>query len=141
LNKSCQQLGSAFRLPLISIVASSILFSTGCDGARSTEGGTSGTLKAGEIVLPDFEIKVYLQGTESPLGMGTTSSDGRFQLFAPKATGPLWLQAGEYAFTLEALGPDSPRILRTYSDAKKTPLKLNWDSTSKSLDLRIPDIK
>ena len=105
------------------------------------EGGTSGTLRAGDITLPDFEIMVYLQGTESPLGMGTTGSDGRFLLFAPNATGPLWLQAGEYAFTLEALGVDSPRIDRTYGDIKKTPLKLKWDPTSKSLDLRIPALK
>jgi len=141
LNRNCKTVAVEFWLPLISIVASSILFNTGCGGTRSVEGGTTGTLMAGEIALPDFEIKVYLQGSESPLGMGTTGPDGRFQLFAPKANGPLWLQAGEYAFTLEALGPDSPRIVRTYSDAKKTPLKLSWEPTSKSLALRIPAIK
>ena len=131
----------AMRYIALFIVCSQ-LFLSGCGTERSHDvGGTAGSLVAGELPLPDFEIKVYKTSSTVPLGLGTTGKDGKFQLMQPKGEGPLWLEPGDYAFTLESLGPASPPMSPTYTNASKTPLKVSWKVDDKSLSLKIPAFK
>ena len=118
------------------------LFLSGC-GAKPTHvvGGTAGSLTAGELPIPDFEIKVYKTGSSVPLGFGTSGKDGSFRLVDPKGEGSLWLAPGEYVFTLESLGPVRPPLSPAYMNATKTPLKVNWKEADQSLELKIPAFK
>jgi hypothetical protein len=119
-----------------------LMLLNGCsEGPSPVVGGTAGSLVAGGIPIPDFEVMVYKSGSTVPLGMGTTGNDGKFQLVLPKGEGPLWLETGEYVFTLESLGPEAPRMSATYSNAAKTPIKMSWKSDDKSLELKIPAFK
>ncbi len=114
----------------------------GCSqGPLQVSGGTQGSLTAGEVPVPDFEIKIYQVGSVRPLGMGTTGIDGRFRLVQPAGNASLSLPTGEYAYTLESIGPESPRMPSTYSNAAKTPLKVKWRSEDRSLDLKIQAFK
>ncbi len=124
------------------LLVCSHLFLSGC-GAMPTQvvGGTAGSLTAGELPIPDFEIKVYKAGSTVPLGLGTTGKDGTFQLMEPKGGSPLWLAPGEYVFTLESLGPVPPPLSPAYMNATKTPLKVNRKAADQSLELKIPAFK
>ena len=72
------------------LLVCSHLFLSGC-GAKPTHvvGGTAGSLTAGELPIPDFEIKVYKTGSSVPLGFGTSGKDGTFRLVDPKGEGSL----------------------------------------------------
>ncbi len=127
---------------VVTLFSCGLLLQSGCGGApTSASGGTPGSLIAGETLVPDFEIKIYEAGNATPLGLGTTGNDGTFQLVRPRGEGPLWLLPGEYTFTLESLGPATPRISPAYANVSKTPLKVNWKVEDKSLDLKIPALK
>jgi hypothetical protein len=109
--------------------------------SQPTLGGTPGTLTAGELRIPDFEVKIFETGSTKPLAVGTTDGDGKFQLVQPKGEGPFWLLPGEYGFTLDSVGPSPPRMPANYSNPSKTPLKVKWKPDDKTLDLRIPALK
>lgn len=114
----------------------------GCGQASApVEGGTEGSLIAGETPIPDLEIKVYSAGSNVPLGFGATNHEGKFRLFLPKGDGALWLTPGEYTFTLESLGPVPPPLPVAYRNASKTQLKATWTTDAQSLDLKIPKLK
>ncbi|XZE22585.1 hypothetical protein SH449x_002521 [Pirellulaceae bacterium SH449] len=116
-----------------------ILACLGCQGGRpSVSGGTDGILRLGEIPLADFQVKVYRKDGREFLGRGATGLDGRFQLVNPEGTGPCWLEAGQYAFTLESFGTDAPKLSQTYSDEARTPLSFEWDGGRQSLELIVP---
>ena len=118
------------------------LFLCGCDAKPAhVTGGTAGSLTAGELPIPDFEIKVYKAGSSVPLGFGTSGKDGTFRLVEPKGEGSLWLEPGEYVFTLESLGPVRPPLSPAYTNATKTPLKVNWKAADQSLELKLPAFK
>ena len=114
----------------------------GC-GGKSTQikGGTPGSLIAGEVLVPDFEIEVFAADTLVSLGLGATGQDGKFQLMKSKGESPLWLAPGQYVITLKSVGPAHPRILPAYANPAKTPLKVKWNAEDKSLDLKIPAFK
>lgn len=138
----CHEKRSRIMKNIILLAALCLVFCGGCSSQPSSvEGGTSGTLVAGDYPVPDFEIKVFEVGNSVPLGMGTTANDGKFQLILMKGEGPLWLEPGEYAITLESIGPETPRIPSSYADHSKTPLKVTWKSEDKSLELKIPAFK
>lgn len=120
-----------------------ILLSIGCSPAPSNvvSGGTTGSLVAGDVPLPDFEVKVHDAADLNLLGFGTTGSDGRFQLVQSKGDGPLLLTPGNYVMTLASIGPAAPRISQAYTNASKSSLKVTWKSEDKSLDLKIPAMK
>ena len=126
----------------ILLISACLLAMSGCeDSSAKVAGGTPGSLVAGETPVPDFEVKVFEVGSSILLGVGTTGHDGKFQLVRPNGDGPLWLYPGEFAFTLESLGPAAPRLAVVYANATKTPLKVKWNAQVKSLDLKIPAIK
>ncbi len=127
---------------LVSSMILCLLLLGGCSaGPSRISGGTSGSLLAGDTPVPDFEVRIYATASTALLGLGTTGNDGKFQLVKPKGEGPLWLLPGEYAFTLESIGPETPRMPPAYGNASKTPLRVNWKSEDKALDLRIPAFK
>jgi hypothetical protein len=120
-----------------------VLLSTGCSSTPTNvvSGGTSGSLVAGDVPLPDFEVKVHDAANLNLLGFGTTGNDGRFQLVQSKGDSPLVLTAGNYVMTLASIGPAAPRISQAYTIASKSSLKVTWKPEDKSLDLKIPAIK
>ena len=136
--KSIRAIGS---LLAICFVCISLICAGGCrERQLPVAGGTAGSLTAGEIAVPDFEIKLHEAGSNTLLGVAMTGKDGKFQLQLPKG-GPLWLNTGDYVVTLESIGPSPPRMPAAYSNAAKTPLKVNWKSTDSALDLKIPAFK
>jgi hypothetical protein len=96
---------------------------------------------AGVVPIADFEIKVFASGESTPIGVGSTGGDGSFHLVLPRGEGAMLLHPGEYAFTLEPFGPESPKLSKDYASPLKTPLKLQWKLGDTSLDLKIPAIK
>lgn len=120
-----------------------ILLAIGCSPtpANVVSGGTVGSLIAGDVPLPDFEVKVHDAADLSLLGFGTTGNDGRFQLVQSKGDAPLVLTPGEYVMTLASIGPAAPRISQAYTNASKSSLKVTWKPQDKSLDLKIPAMK
>ena len=113
----------------------------GCGGKSTQIGGTPGSLIAGEVPIPDFEIEVFAADTLFSLGLAATGQDGKFQLMKSKGEGPLWLVPGQYVITLKSVGPAPPRILPAYANPAKTPLKVKWNAEDTSLDLKIPAFK
>lgn len=123
-----------------SIVAVFLFFVSllnGCsDGPIPATGGTPGTLKFGDGVTSDINITVHRNsaGSFQPIGFGLTDIEGKFILYQTGAAGPLWLEPGDYAFTLESVGP-SIAFPKEYLSPLLTPLKLSWTADSKSADL------
>ena len=103
-----------------------VLLSTGCSSTSTNvvSGGTTGSLVAGDVPLPDFEVKVHDAANLNLLGFGTTGNDGRFQLVQSKGDSPLVLTAGNYVMTLASIGPAAPRISQAYTIASKSSLKV-----------------
>ncbi len=120
-----------------------ILFSIGCSPPPTNivSGGTAGSLIAGDLPLPDFEVKVHDAADLNLLGFGTTGNDGRFQLVQSKGDAPLVLTPGNYVMTLASIGPAAPRISQAYTNASKSSLKVAWKPEDRTLDLKIPAIK
>lgn len=112
----------------------------GCGSATvPAEGGTSGTLKFGADAISDIVVTVH-QGNSGqliPIGFGTTMQDGSFFLYQTGATGPSWLEPGDYVFTRESIGrpvqfPDE------FLEPGATPLKFTWTADMKSADSEAP---
>lgn len=119
-----------------------LLFQVGCSqNPALVEGGTAGSLVAGETPVPDVEVKIYAVGDSTPLGFGATNHEGKFRLVLPKGEGPFWLSPGDYVFTLESLGPVPPPLSPAYTNASKSPLKATWQEGDLALDLKIPKLK
>lgn len=112
----------------------------GCsEGATSAKGGTPGVLRFGTDVSSDIVVTVHRRRDSGfeVAGFGTTSENGTFVLYAPGATEPLWLQPGEYAVTLESIGPPV-QFPRDYGTPKTSPLKVTWSDTMETLELDVP---
>lgn len=121
---------------LIGVVAA-----CGCGGPTPVRPGTRGTIRAGERGLADVRIEVYRQvGNAAELiGYGVSNPGGQFGLYLEDAAGPLWLEPGEYALTLQSESPEPFTWPPDYQDAQKTPLKQSWSKGDKSLDLNVPE--
>lgn len=128
-----------FRLRLL-LTAISLHCLVGCGSATvPAEGGTTGSLKFGPEVTSDIVVTVHQQngGQFSAIGFGTTIQDGSFILYKTGATEPLWLEPGDYVFTLESIGP-LVQFPDEYLEPKATPLKITWTADMKSADLEAP---
>lgn len=126
---------------LVFILLALTLAVDGC-GAKSVPGGTNGTLQTERGPMSDIQITLHrFDGAEyQAVGFGVSDAEGRFQLYANGAMGPLWLPPDEYSCTLESAG--SPiRIPPEYSDAESTPLKFSWQSNDGQLDIEIQDFE
>ena len=113
----------------------------GCSGATSpATGGTAGALMFGPEVTSDILVKVYKKhdtGFQS-IGFGTTAVNGSFILYNNGATEPLWLEPGDYSFTLESIGPPV-KFPAPYLKPESSPLHVNWNSDMTPLVLQAPE--
>jgi hypothetical protein len=111
----------------------------GCsDAPAPATGGTPGTLTFGDGVTSDINITVHRSsaGSFQPIGFGLTDVEGKFILYQTGAAGPLWLEPGDYVFTLESVGP-SITFPKEYLSPLSTPLNLSWTADSTSADLKV----
>lgn len=111
----------------------------GCsNGPTPATGGTRGTLTFADGVTSDISITVHRNsaGSFQPIGFGLTDVEGKFMLYQTGAVGPLWLEPGDYVFTLESVGPPIA-FPKEYLNPQSTPLKLSWTAESASADLSI----
>lgn len=112
----------------------------GCGGGASpAKGGTPGTLTFGSNVSSDIRVTIHrsVAGGFELLGFANTAADGTFVLYNSEATEPLWLETGDYAFTLESVGPPV-EFPEEFSRPESTPLKITWESDMSSIRLDAP---
>ena len=114
---------------------------SGCSGSTSpATGGTAGALMFGPEVTSDILVTVYKKnqtGFQS-IGFGTTAVNGSFNLYNTGASEPLWLEPGDYSFTLESIGPPV-QFPAPYLKPESSPLNVNWNSDMTSLVLQAPE--
>lgn len=114
---------------------------SGCGGPQPVRGGTPGIVHVVDHEpLADVRVVVHrmLDGRPESIGFGVTQPDGTFVLYEEEAVGPLWLEAGEYRFTLESMGTSTYYWPREYDDPEHTPLQKSWMSADRQLVLEIP---
>lgn len=124
---------------ILTVLLFSVSLLSGCsDVPAPATRGTPGTLTFGDGVTSDINITVHRSsaGSFQPLGFGLTDIEGKFILYQTGAAGPLWLEPGDYVFTLESVGP-SIAFPKEYLSPQSTPLKLSWTADSKSADLTV----
>jgi len=111
-------------------------------GCRSegVVGGTTGRLRSEGKPIEGVRLSIDRidGGHRERVGFGVSQLDGSFRLYQEGAAGPLWLTPGEYSVTLESEGTTVREWPGEFSDPVKTPLKINWSGTEKSLELEIP---
>lgn len=125
---------------LCAIVLAAVTVVSGCTKDDSVRGGTTGRVTMGGEPFPEIQVTVFRGEPNDALklGFGVTGMDGRVELLAEEATGPLWLIPGEYLVTVESIGP-TLAIPRDCLDVKRTPLRLTIgeDSTEFTLDIAL----
>lgn len=77
--------------------------------------------------------------TKSIVGTGVSRMDGRFELFLPDGTGPLWLDPGEYIVTAESVGSTPLVWEEPIGDVLLSPIRLNWVGPERDLIIELPD--
>jgi len=117
-----------------------VVAAAGCGGPAPVRPGTRGTVSAGDRALGDVRVTVYRRTGDHAefVGFGVSNLDGRFGLFQEDAVGPLWLEPGEYALTLESNGVDPFFWPVEYLDPLKTPLVQAWTG-GEELQLDVPE--
>ena len=126
------------RLIRVLLLAVVLVALPGCGGGPSpSKGGTPGKLTFGSNVSSDIKVTIHRNAASGfeELGFANTAADGSFVLYNLGATEPLWLEPGDYAFTLESIGPPV-EFPEEFVKPESTPLKVTWtsDMTSVSLD-------
>lgn len=118
-----------------------VVAACGCGGPTPVRPGTRGTIRAGERGLADVRIEVYRRdGNDAEfVGYGVSDTEGHFGLYQEDAAGPLWLEPGEYALTLQSESPEPFTWPPEYLDAEKTPLTQSWNKGDESIDLDVPE--
>lgn len=109
-----------------------------CSHNHSVAGGTRGVLRRAGTGLREVQIHVHRDGEPTPIGFGISTEGGTFELYQPGARGPLHLAPGDYAFTLESVGPEPIPLPRETGDPQRTPLRKSWTDTDVSLELNLP---
>ncbi len=113
----------------------------GCSqNAADQDGGTIGILRFGTETVGDICVVVHKQEASGfqQIGYGTTLASGTFSLVTIGGAEPLVLEPGEYAFTLESLGPQIP-FPAEFLSPEKSPLKTTWGDESSLIDLEAPE--
>jgi len=113
----------------------------GCDRPRATPGGTQGTIHCEGVALDSVQVNVFRREGAAfrAMGFGVSGTDGRFQLVRQNADGPLWLEPGDYTFTLESVGPVPLHWSAHFQDPGTSSLRCSWSATDESLDLDVPE--
>jgi len=118
-----------------------ILMSAGCGGSQAVPPGTRGLIHAGGATLSDIQVTVHraVGSTYEPIGHGVSSPTGEFGLIQTAGAGSLWLEPGEYAFTLESVGPEPLAWPADFALPESTPLTRTWTGNDELLDLDVPE--
>lgn len=95
-------------------------------------------LLRGSNGLREVQLNVHRVGEWRPIGFGVSREGGTFELYQPRARGPLHLTPGDYVFTLESVGPEPIQLPRETSDPQRTPLQKTWTSSDVALELVLP---
>lgn len=119
----------------LTLLAATLLSATGCGGPQPVAGGTRGLLHHGNTALGDIQIVLYPADNSAAVGFGVTNPDGWFELRQPGATGPLWLEPGDYRATLESVGSTPLRLPTPYLTPETTPLQFSWTGGSTTIEL------
>ncbi len=116
-----------------------LVWIAGC-APQGISGGTTGQIRTESSPLADVQITVYrVEGTDiHEAGFGISNPDGEFSLVRTGAAGPLWLEPGEYRFTLESVGPVFMKWSPEYATAARSPLQQQWGPADHNLDLVVP---
>ena len=102
----------------------------GCGGGPSpSKGGTPGKLTFGSNVSSDIKVTIHRDAASGFEELGFANNSG--------ATEPLWLEPGDYAFTLESIGPPV-EFPGEFVKPESTPLKVTWTSDMTSISLEAP---
>ena len=121
-------------------VAVVVIAVSGCgSGTSPAKGGTPGKLTFGSDVSSYIRITIHRSGASGfeQLGFANTAADGSFVLYNSLATEQLWLEPGDYVFTLESIGPPV-QFPKAYVKPESTPLKVTWNSEMNSINLDMP---
>ena len=112
----------------------------GCGGPSPTRPGTVGTIHAGKQPIANIRVTFHRRDEDDSelIGFGVSDHNGKFRLFLEDAIGPLWLEPGEYAVTLESDGAEPYFWPEDYLDPLKTPLVQSWDG-DEELALDVPE--
>lgn len=113
----------------------------GCGGPTPVRPGTRGTISTSGRGLANVRVEVYRRDGDDAefVGYGVSDAEGHLGLYEEDAAGPLWLEPGEYAMTLQSESPEPFTWPPDYLDAQKTPLKQIWNKGDKSFDLDVPE--
>ncbi len=98
-----------------------------------------GRVTVGGEAWPEVEVTIYRGEPDDALrlGFGVTAADGRVELLAEEATGPLWLVPGEYLVTAQSIGPPL-EIAADCGDVRKTPLRITVSEGESTFTLDVP---
>ncbi len=116
---------------MVWIIAGMLLSATlpGCGGPHPVAGGTSGIVTIEEEPVLDMQVVVYSAVTQELIGFGITGDDGRFELVLSGASGPVTLEPGRYAATLESVGAPI-ELPPEYLDPQATPIQFDWQGSN-----------
>lgn len=118
-----------------------LMLVSGCSEPAAGPGtGTMGSLRFGTETVSGICVVVHRRvGAEyQEVGYGTTLPSGTFGLVARGGTDALFLEPGDYVFTLEPLGPQIA-FPAEYLTPEKTPLKTTWTADAELLNLEAPE--
>ena len=115
-----------------------LVVAAGC-GPQPISGGTLGMLTTDGNPIPDVQVVVYSADSGQRVAYAVTRPDGSFQLIAADTSGPLELDPGSYAVTLESVGAPTD-LPSTYLKPESTPLRIDWNAGDR-LVVNVPGLK
>lgn len=112
---------------------------TGCSDVSPVRGGNVGRVTVGGQPWSEVQVTIYRGPANDALklGFGVTTADGKVELLADEATGPLWLVPGDYLATAESIGPPL-EIAPACRDVTKTPLRFTIGGDQDEFSLDVP---
>ncbi|HWL08283.1 MAG TPA: hypothetical protein VNQ76_07760 [Planctomicrobium sp.] len=131
------------RLLLIVLIVS-VMQMEGCSEPREIPGGTPGIIRIDSKGIADVQVTAYRKNQDQrfePVAIGISGRNGEFELRKQDALEAVWLEPGEYRFTVESIGdihiPWSPE----FRNPEKTSLRqTRTDQDHKKLiELSVPD--
>ncbi len=130
-------------LLMIVCLASSVQME-GCGGPREIPGGTPGVIRIDGKGITDVQVSAYRRTQDQSfelVGIGISRRDGAFELRKPDTLEAVWLEAGEYRFTIESIGEVNLPWRPEFRNPEKTPLrhKTTGHSQQGSLEFDVPD--
>lgn len=132
------------RCRILLVLTLSALLMEGCGKPQEIPGGTPGIVRVDEKGLPDVQVTAYRANTDQkrePVAIGISGRSGEFVLRNLNTLEAVWIEPGEYRFTVESIGeihiPWSPE----FRNPERTPLRqIRTDQDhQKLIELNVPD--